>query len=88
MQEIIDQVYQGQPPPTFWSQQQKLVSRATHYILRSLHSTLFKVQSAQDEALTAKVEQLQWVTAEQFGVKDCARVRHPKLWEAATKHLT
>lgn len=88
VQEVIDQVYKGQPSPTFWREQQKLQTRLSDFVVRSLHATLFKIQPDKDRELLEKVDQLQWVTPEQFGVPQNGKRKHPKLWDVAQRHLT
>ena len=57
------------------------------YVLRQLHSTLFREPSFQDNEFTAKVNMLQWVTPKKFGVPNAEVVFKPNLWQLAIDKL-
>lgn len=43
---------------TFEEQHKKIIKRIQQYVVRGLHSYLFRVQSSQDETFTDKADKL------------------------------
>lgn len=60
--EILDQFYNGEMTYTFKEQHKKILDRVQEFVVRRLHSYLFRLQSGQDEEFTEKADKLQWVT--------------------------
>ena len=60
--EILDQFYNGEKTLEFTETHQRVLDCIEEYVLRGLHSYLFRKQSLDDEAFVDKTERLKWVT--------------------------
>lgn len=84
---VIEQFHGGKLSPQDKSAHKLIMQKLQDYVLRRLHSTLFKEPSQQDNFFSAKVDTLQWVTPSRFGVPNAEVVFKPNLWQLAIDRL-